>query len=134
MNVLEVRDEIFAALLKFSKDNSVDVKWPDQPETIFADVWIRPTLNHTYGGQASLGSQDGTRRWNRSGFLTIQVFAPVAQGMERNYELAQKLVNLFQGWIHPCLWFRNVSLMEAGADGAFTQINVSAVFKYDDIR
>lgn len=134
MTITEFRDALFARLLEYTNPNNVFVKWPDQNNQLPNDVtWIRPTINHNSGGQHSLGGPDGQKRWKRSGFVIIQVFSPVAQGRDDGYRVAQDLVNLLQSWKHGCIWFRNIAFMEAGADGAFTQTNVSAIFQYDDI-
>jgi hypothetical protein len=97
-------------------------------------VWARATIRHATGNQGSLAGDQATRRWNRTGTVFIQVFAPVGDGSKAGYDAAQLVVNAFQAARHPNVWFRDVRMNEAGTSGAFEQLNVLATFSYDDVR
>ena len=55
-------------------------------------------------------------------------------GNVKLYELGQQIVDAYQAVRYDDLWFRRVSLLEAMPEGAFQQMNVSAIFTYEDIR
>ncbi len=113
-----------------------DISWPDTANVIPSSekAWARVTINHVTGNQASLGSFDSARRWDRSGILIIQLFTPMGDGNSMAYDLAQTLVDGLQLKRGGCVTLRNVALNEVGPDGAFYQMNVTCTFSYDDIR
>src|SRR3546814_4130328 len=52
------------------------------------------TLFRSTGNQASLAGVDGVRRWNRTGFISVQCFAPLARG--RSEEHTSELQSLMR--------------------------------------
>lgn len=97
-------------------------------------VWARAVVRHALGGQASLMGDDNVRRWERTGTVFVQVFAPIGAGSTSAYAAAQVVADAYQSARDPDVWFRNVRINEAGGQGAFQQINVLADFTYDDVR
>jgi hypothetical protein len=98
-------------------------------------VWARVTLRHATGGRASLsGPINGCVRYNRTGVVIIQVFAPVGGGMKAAYDAAKVVSDAFEDSSDLAVWFRNVRINEIGVRGACEQINVLADFTYDDMR
>ncbi len=112
------------------------VVWTDVPEDVpeTETEWARVTVRHATGGQGSLAGADGAKRWDRSGTLFVQVFAPVGDGSTRAYSAAQLVANAFQDARGLSVWFRNIRINEVGTSGAFEQINVLVDFTYDDVR
>ena len=98
-----------------------------------AVVWARPTIRHVIGRQGSLTGALGTIRWERKGFIWVQVFSPVGDGGKAGYDAAQVLVNAYQA-ARGSVWYRNVRMNEAGTDGAFERFDVKADFEYGDVR
>jgi hypothetical protein len=96
-------------------------------------VWARATVRHADGGQDSLTGGLGTVRYKRKGVVWIQVFAPVGDGETAGLIAAQLLVNAYQD-AQTDVWYRNVRMSEAGADGAFQRFDVKADFEYSDVR
>ena len=99
------------------------------------DPWARATLQHVGGGQASLTGGLGTTRWNRTGFLTVQVFVPIGEGLSGAHNLAKIIADAFEGASTPNgVWFRNVRVNEVGPDGDWYQVNVVVDFEYDEVK
>lgn len=97
-------------------------------------VWARAIVRHATGAQASLSGEAGTRRYTDEGTVFVQVFAPVGDGSTACYAAARIVQNAYRDARNADVWFRDVTLNELGADGAFEQINVQATFSYDDVR
>ncbi len=96
-------------------------------------VWARPKLQHTDGNQDALTGGLGTIRWQRKGFLWIQIFSPQGAGGTAGYAAAQLLVNAYQS-DRSSVWFRNIRMREMPPEGAFARHDVIADFEYTDVR
>lgn len=137
MTLLEARDAMFDIFFTgVWQATGYIVKWPDMAEVKppLDEPWARVTVQHNLGGQASLSGDAGSKRWERAGVLTIQLFAPVGTGLKEAYNRAQAVVNTYEGSSSGSLWFRNVRVVDAEGDGAFTQTNVVIDFEYDDVH
>lgn len=100
-----------------------------------SDSWARVTVRHVTGEQASLSNDAGVRRWERNGILTVQVFVPLAEGLQEGYNLAKIIADAFEGATTPsAVWFRNVRVNEVGPSGEWFQINVLIDFTYDEVK
>lgn len=136
MNYLDARDKIHEPFYSVWKETGYPVVWEDSlakpPST--ETCWARVTIAHVSAGQTSLGCGNDRRRYERIGQLNIQLFAPVHDGNVQLYELGQQIVDAYQAARYDDIWFRRVSLLEAMPEGAFQQMNVSAIFTYEDIR
>lgn len=109
--------------------------WPDTPQSIPENrSWVRPTVRHATGGQASLSGEDGTRRWKRAGTFIIQVFTLVGGGASESDALAGSLERYFEGIRSSPVWYRNIRAIEVGKDGSYVQVNFMAEFEYDDFH
>lgn len=97
-------------------------------------VWARATIQHGDSFQSSIAGAAGQRRYTDTGFVFVQVFAPVGDGSTACLQAAQLVRNAYQDSRHPNVWFRNVRLKEVTDKGAFVSINVEAAFSYDDVR
>lgn len=133
MTFNEARDEMLGLVAQLFPHKIV---WDDVAEYVPTEeeFWARVTINHVTGEQSSLGSFDAARRWNRSGTLIVQIFAPMGDGNSMAYDLAQTVVDGLQSFRTGCVTLRNITLNEVGANGAFFQMNVTSTFSYDDIR
>lgn len=132
----EARDEMLAVFHAAWGPLGYPVVWTDLPEDVpqAETVWARVTVRHATGRQASLAGEQGARRWNRTGTLFVQVFAPVGDGSTAVYAAAQVVADAYQAARGLGVWFRNTRINEVGASGAFEQINVLTDFSYDDVR
>jgi hypothetical protein len=130
MNVTQARDILFNLV---STNFPHYIAWDDLPASKPETTWARATVTHVSGGQVSLASDVGARRFNRSGFVKVQIFTVLGAGMVEGYGLAETLLTGFEVF-RGDVWLRNIRLNEAGSNGAFSQINVLADFYYDDVK
>jgi hypothetical protein len=134
------RDEMFAVVkAALAPFNGVVVQWPgvDTLEPPSADTdWVRITLEHDSGSQASLAGADGARRWNRGGTIFAQCFGRLAVGSDvRANELACAVRDAFQGRATVSgVWFRNCGIREVGRDKFWYQTNAFITFDYDEVQ
>lgn len=99
------------------------------------EPWCRVNLRHTASRQASLAGAVGTRRFQRNGVLTVQVFEPIGKGLSGSTDLPKIVQDAYEGVETTSgVWFRDVTLKEIGPDGDFFQTNVIALFEYDEIK
>lgn len=98
--------------------------------------WLRVSLRHVTGRQASLAGENGVRRWNRTGFVSVQCFAPLASGgVKAATEMACVVRDALQGKAtESCVWFRNPRINEVGVDGDWFNVNATIDFDYDELR
>lgn len=113
-----------------------------EPPTDATTEWARVVIQHTDGGQGSLAMVDGKRRWERIGVCTIELYTQIGVGLSRAYELAESVVNAYQGKRTPSdVWFRDVVHAERGEVSTNIQqsvtryrIDVTMTFTYDVIN
>lgn len=127
-----------------AQNNSVEppVRWMgddsgNNPDPAQPWAWI--TILHGPSFQDTLGPDAaGGRSFQRTGTVTIQIFAPLSrgQGLTQAEALAIIARNAFEGRTAGSgeIWFRNVAIQEVGADGAWFQVNVVADFLYDELK
>ena len=97
--------------------------------------WARVVLRHTGSNQASLSGEVGTRRFQRNGLLTIQIFVPPGKGLAEAVDIPKIIQDAYEGQTTAGgAWFRDVTINEIGSDGNFYQTNVIALFEYDEIK
>jgi len=99
------------------------------------DPWARVVIRHSTSGQVSLAGAVGTRRFSRTGLITVQIMEVVGQGLSAATDLPKIVQDAFEGVSTPGgVWFRDVAINEVGPDGDFFQTNVVAYFEYDEIK
>ncbi len=142
----QARDEILARLkavadavtptpLKLVFDDA-----PGQPartESTASRVapWARARVQHTTGRQASLSGANGVKRWERGGFLIVQLFTPMLEGQNLADSLGSIIRGAFEGYSTPSgVWFRNPRIQEVGSDGTWYQTNIFVDFQYDEVK
>lgn len=117
----------------------------DSPEPPNADTdWVRISVQHEDGGQASLTGGTGSTRWGRNGFIFAQCFsrqAPVDAapgdliGVDKAMQYACAVRDAFQGRASDSgVWFRNCNAREVGPDKSWYQANASITFDYDEVK
>lgn len=134
MTFLQARDAMFG-IFRAAWGNAGPVAYPLLPFTTPSarQAYAKLTLRHSNGRQGSLGGELGQRRFDRSGILRIQIFAPVGDGMVSAYQLAQIIANAFED-AKLAVWFRNTRILEMGASGASEQVDVLTDFFYEEVR
>lgn len=134
-------DEILA-LFKAAWDttaHSANVDYENVAFTIPAadgtNAWARPRVRHASGGDGSLAGGLGTKSYDRTGVLLVQVFTSAGAGLVEGHALAKIVADAFDGVRTASgVWFRNVRLAEVGPDGEWFQLNISVDFAYDEVK
>jgi len=140
MTADEARDEMLAVFKAAWDTTGYHVVWDDTPGTppevdgTDKKPWARVNVQHFGGRQSSLGNADGAKRHTFSGMLSVQVFAPAGDGHAIGYPLATLVLNALRAPRRQAIWYREQSLREQPRYGNFSQINVSTLFFYDDVR
>jgi hypothetical protein len=96
-------------------------------------VWGRVVLRHATGGQGSLAGAGATKLFDAKGVLWLQLFGPKGDGSTAVYQKAQFFLNALRTY-RGNVWFRNMRVMERGADGSFERVDVLTDFEYTDIQ
>lgn len=138
-------DEMLSLVNKHWSSETPAVNDGDVAELVFDETgnpkskkhdapWARVTVRHNDGQQRSMGTR-GNRRFERSGQVIIQVFAPKSEGVTLRSKLGKIAIDSLEGNSTPGgVWFRNVRAQELGPDGAWSRVNVVADFSYDEIK
>ena len=117
----------------------VRVEWPglDAGETRDPDKpYATIKVTHVPSRQVTFGPT-GSRRFERSGLVTIQVFYPLSRGDGLNtlQLLCEVARDAFEGvGTNDGLWFRNCRIQDIGSGDTWYQYNVVSEFEYDQIR
>lgn len=108
---------------------------PSASEPDPARAFARTTVRHVSSRQSALADATGRRRFEKLGIVTVSVFSPIgsAGGQGLGERLAQVAIGALQGRATAGgVWFRDASILEVGASGAWDQFNVTADFRYDE--
>ena len=102
-----------------------------EAETLpFCRVWVR----HAGGGQKTLGGE-GNRLFDRRGFLRIEVYSRITNGLQESYQLAKVASDAYEGRSSDNgVWFRRVRISEMGKDGIFNRVDVIVDFEYHEMK
>jgi hypothetical protein len=146
-NAVTMRNESFAMVREavLAWDGGVKLYWEGiptnaqtNPEPTQDDTWLRASLRHGAQGQGSLAGENGVRRWDRTGFITVQCFAPLKAaggGVQRATLLACVVRDALQGKKTASgVWFRRPSINEIGEDRDWFNVNATINFEYDELR
>ena len=117
-------------------DATIAIHYPDTAGSVSngSVPWIRATMAHIPPGKGSLAGAFGTRRRERAGVCTIQIFVPVGDKRFTSYKLAQEIVQAYED-SQTNVWFRKAYVNEVPGDsGGFSQTNVLVNFEYDHVR
>lgn len=114
-------------LLVLWDDNEADVPREAIP-------WARTTIAHLTGQDAGLAGSSGSRRYERVGVITVQIFTPSGDGLSLSDDLVAIIQGALQGVSTPeGVWIRSVTANEVGSDGPWFQVNVTGTFLYDEL-
>lgn len=96
----------------------------------FCKVWVR----HSFSSQRSLGGQ-GSRIFERRGFVRIEVYSRITNGLQESYQLAKVASDAYEGRSSDNgVWFRRVRISEMGKDGIFNRVDVIVDFEYHEMK
>ena len=135
------RSEILA-LFKAAWDGdptsaSLPVLW----DGVAADIptsgaWARAMVRQTTGTQVALsGDEIGVARHTHTGFLMVQIFTPLGEGLVLSDQLADIVKNGVRGKRTASgVVFRDVRTPDIGPDGQFFHKQVVADFEYDEVK
>lgn len=136
-DLLSGYDEVFLPAQQVGKALGLNMAWEDTdrakvhtgPETVYVDQ------RTTDRGQASLGER-GNRMFCQTGIVTIRVFAEWknGHGPARAREIAKAFLDAYEGERTPNVTFRNVKPQEVGRNGNYYQVNVLAIYEWDEIK
>jgi len=99
-----------------------------KPGTVEAWGWAQ--FRHDDGGLATFGAE-GSKRYRREGLLTVQVFAPLTDGLTKAHKIARIVVEGLEGTrTAGGVVFRRVRPVEVGHDGPWFQLNIYAGVEY----
>lgn len=143
LTVEQARDEMSQVLKDAlaaaqSGYQNILVLWDDtdgDPPKDVATPWLRHTIKHALGGNASLGGADGKKRRFRGGVLAVQIFTTPGDGNSTADALIGIIMQAYEdGSAAAGVWYRNVRFTEIGFSGGWKQTNVYADFEYDEVR
>lgn len=105
---------------------------PTEDET---KSWLRVTLRPATGIQETLG-RVGNRRFERIGFLFVQIFTPLDKGMQASDYLSDNIIDFIEGGeTVGKIPFQNVSPPnDIGNEDTWNQVNISAEFMYHNLK
>lgn len=118
------------------------VQWPGVPATPpdVVQPFGRFLFRHIADPRHTLAPA-GSRRFTRSGLVTVQCFGPVADPgwPQGGLSLAEKLAiiarDAYEGvGTGDGLWFRNARIVEIGADKVYYQHQARIDFTYDECK
>lgn len=116
-------------------DSATPIVWgeDDATPTPSEQAWVRFNITHNDGGQATMGSPN-SNRFRHFGIITVQVFYPQGNfGIEAR-NLANNVLELYQGAEQDGIYYYDVRANEIGNDSfGWYQINVVIEFRYDNI-
>jgi hypothetical protein len=119
------------------------VEWPfvpiDAPLREQGGPWMRVTIrSQTPVGRPTLGRRGAEQvRFPRAGRFSAQIFVPSRKrGLVSAQRLAKVLVDAFEDQQTAAggVSFNSVLSTEAGEDDTWYQVNVSAIFHYDEVK
>ena len=95
--------------------------------------WVRLSIRNNLSSQITIGSSNQTYR--RRGIAFLQIFTPRDGGPELSATLTDTAVNIFEGQKTGPVVFESVNVNEVGnTDDGWFQVNVSASYRFDDVK
>lgn len=109
------------------------IAFPDVQFTPPNGTWVRFSMKHTDGFQASIGAPT-SNMFRRRGVVYIQIFQKEGQGSTDARTKADTASDIFIGKVIQGIRFNDVVARDIGADGnGWYQWQVAANFEYDRI-
>lgn len=134
-----MRNEIFAlvraAVQAYDPTVKILYEGRDKNRPTTDDTWLTLSIRHVSGNQSGF-SATPTKKWNRTGLVVAQCFAPLASGsVKKATELACVVRDALQGkQTDSCVWFRSPMINEIGVDEGWFNVNANITFDYDELR
>lgn len=134
-----VMDRINTAWLASATTQSLPIVWDDVDGSKpgydtdgKAVAWARVTMRHQAGSQETMANV-GQRRYAATGLVTVQIFTPIGDGLVLSDAICAVVKSMFRARPRPQpVWFRDITPTEIGPDGPWQNVNVSAVFQYQE--
>lgn len=97
--------------------------------------WARMVFRNRGGPQNTFG-KPGVRKFDRVGSMFVQVFTPLQEGTGQGTDLAQLVVDAFEGERIPgtSICFNEVIVRQAPPSGDWNQVTVEVNFRYTVIK
>lgn len=95
--------------------------------------WVRLSVRHTVSKQTTMGSAP-SRRFEREGFVMVQVFANVNVGRGELADLAADVRTVLEGKRFAGLVIHAGSTQETPSDGVWAMTVISLPFRYVELR
>lgn len=114
------------------------VAYPDRRFDVPADntPWVRLQFQHRRGTQVTIQSP-GNRRFRAWGVLTVEIYAPLGDGLTTSQQIGDTLLSIFEGQTTgpDAVIFRQVTPpVDHGPSGAWNLSKVVINFEYDRIK
>lgn len=93
--------------------------------------WVRLSVRHSISQQHTLGPV-GSRKFQRSGSVIIQLFTLLGTATDEVDTLASALRSIYEGKTINGVSFSSVGVRELGPSGAWYQTNIEAPFNYTE--
>jgi hypothetical protein len=94
--------------------------------------WARAAIRHNLGEQETIAAQ-GNRRYLAGGVFTVQVFTPPGDGHSLSDQIVEVVKTAMRNVASTVgVWFYNIRVTEMGVDGPWFNVNVDAVFRYQE--
>jgi len=133
----------FNAQWAVTHPSDVPVAWPNSPfdpanvadyDPLYHIGWVRITVLPGESFQASMSG--ATKRWRTPGEVIVQVFTPAGTDEENATHIADDAVAALRGVTVSGLVLTAATPIVVGMDptGAWYQINVRTVFRYDTLQ
>jgi hypothetical protein len=136
LTFIQARDDLLELIATAWATTGHTIKFPDKlfafpnPAAPHAVVHIK----HGPSKQAALGTSGGSR-FERTGLIITQVYAPMGEGLSEPYTLAKVLADALEGkQTSRGVWFRDVEITEQDSDAVYAQVDIKAMFIYDEVK
>lgn len=95
--------------------------------------WARVNIQQVFGEQTSIGDP-GSRLFEHTGIVTVQVFTPVGDGLDLSDTLVEAALGAFEGKSTNNIWYKNVRAIDVGDEGDWYHVNIKADFTYRKLK
>lgn len=138
----ETVNEAWLAICQTIYGGTRPIRWSSVPNSYDQlpasnTAWARVTVKHIHNAQtqSSLSAANSLIKWQRSGTLTVQCFAPLTEpdAYGRAEQMACYIRDVLQR-IQTCIRFRRCEAIEVGIDDGWFVFNVNATFQYDELK
>lgn len=98
-------------------------------KTPFAEIKVR----HRDFSQEALASPIGRRLYSRQGQAIVELYVPMAKGLEQADALTKTIIDAYEGKHTPGeVWFRRVIVNELGIEEACFKYQIITEFEYSE--